>query len=126
MTLQKLLEQTKTYQQMRQFFFHGELSKIMNKLLDGKIYDSNTQPLGDLLKQLSEVELFCYIWKDAYLRAYVFDAEDQRIELSKTYQIAKDILLNVNLKQAYIENHDDFIKTEYMKLKNDYSNFVKI
>lgn len=119
--LQNLLKATDTYEQMRRFFFKGSLQEIVSKLLDGKTYDSETQPLGEFLKQLSDIELFCYIWKDTYLRAYVFDVEDQRIELVKSHQLAKDVLTNQTFKDAYIENHDDFVKREYYKLKNDYT-----
>lgn len=123
--LQELIDSTETYEQMRQFFFKGGLQEVVSKLLDNVTYDSETQPLGELLKQLSDIKLFCYIWKDTYMRAYVFDIEDQRIELAKAYQLAKDILTNIELKNAYIENHDEFIRKEYMKKQNDYSSLVK-
>lgn len=119
LSLKQLLDKTEHYQDKRMFFFHGDLQAIMKELLTGKTYNTETQPLGELLKQLSDVELFCYVWKDTYLRAYVFDREDQRIELTKAYNLAKMVCENEQLKKFYIDNHDDFVKNEYYKLNGN-------
>lgn len=116
LTLNKLIE-AKDYQKLRQIFFSNEVQFILKNLLTNKKYDINTQKLDVLLNQLSDVELFCYIWRDLYSRAYVFSVEDQRVELCKSWDITKDIMLNQYLREKYIENHDDFIKKEYNKLK---------
>lgn len=111
------------YANARQFFFK-KLTPMLSAAIKASGY-SVEKPLNDLLKTFTDFELFCYIWKDAYLRAYVFDKEDQRRELAKTWQYAKSIIDNPDLKQQYINNHDDFVKNEYNKQKLSISNIIK-
>lgn len=112
--------ETYDYANARQFFFK-KLTPRLNLAINVSGY-SVEKPLNDLLKTFTDFELFCYIWKDSYLRAYVFDAHDQRRELERTWQYAKDIVSNPELKQQYINNHDDFVKQEYAKEKSDIIN----
>ena len=115
--------ETYDYANARQFFFK-ELTSRLNLAINASGY-SVEKPLNDLLKAFTDFELFCYIWKDTYLRAYVFGKEDQRRELAKTWQYAKSIIDNPELKQQYINNHDDFVKNEYDKQKLSISNIIK-
>ena len=112
--------ETYDYAEARQFF-----SKKATKLLCEAIKKSNysfEDPLDVLLKCLDDKQLFCYIWKDTYGRAYIFDEYDKRQELKKSWQYAKDIVSNPELKQQYVNNHDDFVKQEYAKEKSDIIN----
>lgn len=109
--------ETYDYTEARQFFFK-KTTELLCKAIKKSNY-SFEDPLDVLLKCLDDKQLFCYIWKDTYGRAYVFDKYDQRRELKKSWQYAKDIVSNPELKQQYINNHDEFIKHEYAKGKLD-------
>ena len=107
--------ETYDYTNARQFFFK-ETTALLCEAIKKSNY-SFEDPLDTLLKRLDDKQLFCYIWKDTYGRAYIFDKYDQRQELKKSWQFAKDIVSNPELKQQYINNHDEFIKREYAKGK---------
>lgn len=104
------------YETLREIFFK-QLTTYLNKKIDATNY-STEQPLDELLKQFDMTTLFLYIWKDAYLRAYVFDKEDQRRELRATAVKAASIVCDEKLRNDYINNHDEFVKHEDAKLGN--------
>lgn len=110
------------YSDARQFFFK-ELTSKLTEVIQSSGY-SIEQPLDELLRKLDDKMLLCYIWKDAYTRAYVFDAHDQRRELMKTYQYAQKIINDEELKQLYISTHDEFIKNEDAKIRLDINTIV--
>lgn len=110
------------YSDARQFFFK-ELTLKLTDAIQSSDY-SVEQPLNELLKKLNDEMLLCYIWKDAYKRAYVFDTHDQRRELMKTYQYAQKIVNDEELKQLYIGTHDEFVKNEDAKTRLDINTIV--
>lgn len=110
------------YSDARQFFFKELASKLVDAIQSSGY--SIEQPLDKLLKKLDDKMLLCYIWKDAYKRAYVFDKYDQRQELMRTYQYAQKIVNDEELKQLYINTHDEFIKNEDAKTRLDINTIV--
>ena len=98
------------YSDARQFFFKELTSKLTDAIQSSDY--SVEQPLDELFKRFDDKMLLCYIWKDTYLRAYVFDKDDQRRELMRTYQYARKIVNDEELKQLYISAHDEFVKNE--------------
>ena len=82
------------------------------------------KPLDYLLKNMTYLELFCYIYKDSYLREYVFDADDQRKAINKCFDNAANIVLTKDLREQYIANHDDFVKNEDAKMQTNVATFI--
>lgn len=82
------------------------------------------KPLDYLLKNMTYSELFCYIYKDSYLREYVFDADDQRKAINKCFDNALNIVLTEDLREQYIANHDDFVKNEDAKMQTNIAAFI--
>ena len=82
------------------------------------------KPLDYLLKNMTYSELFCYIYKDSYLREYVFDADDQRKAINKCFDNAANIVLTEDLREQYIANHDDFVKNEDAKMQTNVATFI--
>lgn len=115
----------KDYSEARQFFFK-ELTPRLTFAIEASGY-SIKQSLNELLKRLNKLDkslLLCYIWKDAYSRAYVFDVNDQRKELMRTYKYAQTIVNDEELKKLYIDNHDNFVKNEHTKTKLDITTII--
>lgn len=115
----------KDYSEARQFFFK-ELTPRLAFAIKASGY-SIEQSLNELLKKLDKLDkslLLCYIWKDTYSRAYVFDVNDQRKELMRTYKYAQTIVNDEELKERYINSHDDFVKNEYAKTELDITTII--
>lgn len=116
-TLKEEILHLHSYQEKREFFFH-RLTDLIREKIDKADYDTS-KPLSELLKQLDYSGLFMYMWKDLYSRTYVFDAEDQRLELEKTYITAKIVMDSQEILNKYIELHDEYCRNEFEKNRND-------
>lgn len=112
------------YSDARQFFFKELTSKLTDAIQSSDY--STEQPLDELLKKFDDKMLLCYIWKDTYLRAYVFDKDDQRRELMRSYQYAQKIVNDEELKQLYISAHDEFVKNEDAKTRLDITTILGV
>ena len=110
------------YYDVKDFFFN-RLTDLLSTAIKETGY-STDEPLDVLLRKLDKFSLFLYIWKDAYLKEYVFDAEDQREALLKTMNYADELFTSQNKLDAYIDSHDENCKREQEKHSNDYSGFV--
>lgn len=110
------------YYDVKDFFFN-QLTGLLSTAIKETGY-STDEPLDVLLRKLDKFSLFLYIWKDAYLKEYVFDAEDQREAIMKTMNYADELFTSQEKLDAYIDSHDENCKREQEKHSNDYSGFV--
>ena len=99
------------YNSARQFFFK-ELTGLLSKAIRNSGYTID-KPLDALLSVLNDFDLCLYAWKNDYLKAHVFDREDQRRELMKSLNFALAIATDTKLKKLYITNHDEECKNYY-------------
>ena len=60
-----------------------------------------------------------YRLKHEYLGAYVFDQQDQSIELCKAWDKATKMLSNQEELEKFINEHDDNVKADYIKQNGD-------
>lgn len=105
------------YNSARQFFFK-ELTGLLSKAIQSSGYTTD-KPLDALLSVLSDFDLCLYAWKDEYLKAYVFDKEDQCIELMKSLNFALAIATDTKLKELYVTNHDEECKNYYNRTEGN-------
>lgn len=113
---------TATYGTKKYMLFHI-VSQVVKTAVN-RINYTTDKPLDYLLKNMTYSELFCYIYKDSYLREYVFDADDQRKAINKCFDNAANIVLMEDLREQYIANHDDFVKNEDAKMQTNVATFI--
>lgn len=113
---------TATYGTKKYMLFHI-VSQVIKTAVDRTGYTVD-KPLDYLLKNMSYSELFCYIFKDRYLREYVFDANDQRRAINKCFDYAANVVIAKDLREQYIANHDDFVKNEDAKMQVNVATFI--
>ena len=125
---QKLLNDLKEFTStatygIKKYILFQIASQTIHTAVD-RIGYTTDKPLDYLLKNMTYSELFCYIYKDSYLREYVFDADDQRKAINKCFDNAANIVLTEDLREQYITNHDDFVKNEDAKMQTNVAAFI--